>query len=50
MKIFIGFRIVVSWMANSIVICRSSLDDRRNVLCLLANLISVILVGLSSGS
>ncbi len=50
MKILIDFRIVVSWMANSVVICRFSLDDRRNVLYLLANLISVVLVGLSSGS
>ncbi len=33
-------------MANSVVICRSSLDGGRSVLCLLASLISVALVGL----
>ncbi len=37
-------------MTNSVVICKSSLDDRRSVLYLLASLISVILVGLSSGN
>ncbi len=50
MKILIGFRVVVSWITNSVVICRSSLDDGRSVLCLLASLISVALVGLSFGS
>ncbi len=33
-------------MANFVVICKSSLDSRRSVLCLLASLISVTLVGL----
>ncbi len=47
MKIFIDSRIMVSWTTNSVVICRSTLDDRRSVLCLLASLISVALVGLS---
>ncbi len=37
-------------MANSVVICRSNLDDGRNVLCLLASFISVALVGLSPRS
>ncbi len=37
-------------MVNSVVICRSSLDDRRSVLCLLASLISMALVGLFPGS
>ncbi len=50
MKILMGFRVVVSWVVNSIVICRFSLDDGRNVLYLLASLISVALVGLSPGS
>ncbi len=45
-----GFRVVVSWMANSVVICRSNLDGGRSVLCLLVSLMSVVLVGLSSGS
>ncbi len=47
MKILIGSRVVVFWMANSVVICKSSLDDGRSVLCLLASLISVTLIGLS---
>ncbi len=50
MKILIDSRVMVSWMANSVVICRSSLDDGRSILYLLASLISVALVGLSSGS
>ncbi len=49
-KILMGSRVVVSWTVNSVVICRSSLDDGRSVLCLLASLISVVLVGLFSGS
>ncbi len=50
MKILIDFRIIVSWMTNSVVICRFNLGGRRSVLCLLASLISVALVGLSPGS
>ncbi len=50
MKILMDSRIMVSWMANSIVICRFSLDDGRNILCLLISFISVVLVGLSPGS
>ncbi len=46
MKILIGSRVVVSWMANSVVICRSSLDDKKSILYLLVSLISVALVGL----
>ncbi len=46
MKIFMGFRMMVFWMANSVVICRSSLDDGKNVLYLLASLMFVALVGL----
>ncbi len=49
-KILIDSRVVISWMANSVVICRSNLDGRRSVLCLLASLISMALVGLFSGS
>ncbi len=45
-KILIGFRIMVSWTANFIVICRSSLDGGRNVLYLLTNFISMALVDL----
>ncbi len=50
MKILMGSKVVVSWMANSVVICGFSLDDRKSVLCLLASFISVALVGLSSRS
>ncbi len=46
MKILIGFKVIVSWMTNSVVICRSSLDDERSVLCLLASFISITLIGL----
>ncbi len=50
MKILMGFRVVVSWVANFVVIYKSSLDDGRNVLYLLASLISVALVGLFPGN
>ncbi len=49
-KILIDFRVLVSWIANSVIICRSSLDDGKSILCLLASFISVALVGLSPGS
>ncbi len=50
MKILMDFRVMVSWTANSVIICKSNLDDERNVLYLLASLISMALVGLSFGS
>ncbi len=50
MKILIDSRIMISWAANSVIICRSSLDDGRSILCLLASFISVALVGLSPGN
>ncbi len=50
MKILIGSRVMVSWIANSVVICRSSLDDRRNILYFLVSFISMALVGLSFGN
>ncbi len=50
MQILIDFRVMVSWIANSIVIYRFNLDGGRNVLYLLASLMSVALVGLSPGN
>ncbi len=46
MKILIDSKVMVSWTANSVVICRFNLNDKRSILYLLVSLISVALVGL----